>query len=152
MICSILEACRSEEISNQQLISSLSRGGLWGITDLTRSLFVKAEEKFRAETWNESRLRCIRTDQIVRALMQNLDVIVIFSSILEDCPLYNDKFEEGSRNLLEKMFILYLRVRAFSLTKDIMVRFKQKSARGKQTESTGTKVKVSGKKRHSVRN
>ena len=112
---------------------------------MAQSLFIAAEKKFRAETCNEGNLKTIKTDLMVAALMQSFDLNTLFLSILDDCPLFKEEYEEVSRNVLEKMFTLYLRVRAFSLVKDLTVKLKHTS-KEKQKKKGDKEKNADGKK------
>ena len=65
----------------------------------------------------------INIEQIVRSLMKYKDMISTYNSIAENCSK-TEGYKEIKHNLLHELFQLYLRVRAFSLAKDITDKFK----------------------------
>ena len=58
-------------------------------------------------------------------------LISIYNSVVEDCSK-TEGYKAIKHNLLHELFQLYLRVRAFSLTKDITDKFKLKKKSGKK--------------------
>ena len=65
----------------------------------------------------------INIEQIIRSLMKYKDMISTYNSIVENCSK-TEGYKEIKHNLLYELFQLYLRVRAFSLAKDITDKFK----------------------------
>ena len=62
------------------------------------------------------------------ALTKDMDAQMLLKAILEDCPLYCDEeHSEEADNILEKLFTIYLRVRCFSLTRDLVTKLKNKA-------------------------
>ena len=124
----LLKSFKSDESNEEGLIGVLNRGGLWKISDMAMSLFILAEKKLRAETKNEARLQKIRIAPMASALTKDMDAQMLLKAILEDCPLYCDEeHSEEADNILEKLFTIYLRVRWFSLTRDLVTKLKNKA-------------------------
>jgi len=80
--------------------------------------------KFRQEI-SISNLRKINTISITQKLITDVDIVSLFNNILEEANTEIDN--EVSKNLLEKMIALYLRVRAFSTARDITTKGKLQS-------------------------
>ena len=126
----ILSGMRTEDFANQKLIHSLDRGGLYAVTPECQALFRRAEKHFRIET-NVTSVRRINIEQITRSLMEDKDVISTYNSIAENCSK-TEGYKEIKHNLSHELFQLYLRVRAFSLAKDITDKFKLRNKSGKK--------------------
>ncbi|XP_065061269.1 uncharacterized protein LOC135688367 [Rhopilema esculentum] len=109
----LLNSCRSDDISTQRLIQCQSRGGLWGVKREVIELFKLVEEEFRRET--QSHVVSINCQEITQKLMKHIDITSLFNTIKEYDAHTLEK--ETSLSLLENMIKLYLRVRAFSITK-----------------------------------
>jgi hypothetical protein len=122
-IMQILSNAIATDTSKQELISVLNRGGLTSVVEECQQLFSCAELKFRIET-SQHNLRKVDTKKIVYELLQDPDVISFYNCIVDRSD-ENNVDDELKMNLLEDMLKLYLRVRAFSLTKDIVTKHKQ---------------------------
>ena len=89
-----------------------------------QSIFIKAEEEFRMETASNS-IREINIDKLISNLVANSEVISNFNAIIEYSGLkYVDA--EITENLLSTMLKLFLRVRSYSLSRDIIEKHRQK--------------------------
>lgn len=127
-ILSILSCFKSDEFDEDSLVSVLNRGGLWTINENAKNLFILAEKKFKAETKNETRLQKINIVPMAFALTKDMNAHSFLNDILDDCPAYDAaEHSEEVANILEKLFIMYFRVRCFSLTKDLVVKLKNKN-------------------------
>ena len=126
----ILSGMRTEDLADQKLIHSLDCGGLYAATPECQALFRRAEEHFRIET-NVTSIHRINIEQITKSLMKDKNVISTYNSIVENCSK-TEGFKEMKHNLLHEMFQLYLRVRSFSLAKDITDKFKLQNKSGKK--------------------
>ena len=91
-------------------------------------LLLEAEKRFRQETSSKRSFSHIAINRIVDSLMKNMAVVDLYITVLEDCNCYDEQFEEIAFNVLEKLFTLYLRLRSFSLVKDITARLKAKDS------------------------
>ena len=109
----------------QKLIDSLSRGGLTSISEDCEHIFYKTEELFRKETAVDN-LRNIDIVKITSNLMSQSDIISLINSITDISGSNIDS--EIRNNLFEKMIQLYLRVRSFSLARDITLNKKKSCA------------------------
>ena len=63
---------RTEDFSDQKLIHSLNRGGLYTVTPECQALFHRAKEHFRIET-NVTSTHKINIEQINKPLMKDKD-------------------------------------------------------------------------------
>ena len=125
---SILSCFKSDESDKESLVSVLNRGGLWTINESAKNLFILAEKKFRAETKNETRLQKIYIDPMASARTKDMNACSFLNDILDDCPAYDvAEHSEEVANILEKLFTMYFRVRCFSLTKDLIVKLRNKN-------------------------
>ena len=115
-----------EKNGTNDLINTLSRGGLITVNEHYLRIFFKAEEEFRNAT-EVVHLRKIDIGKISDKLMNDADIISMFSAV-SDC---SDVQNEIKENILQKMLHLYLRVRSFSLAKDITTKQKKLHAQTK---------------------
>ena len=116
----ILKAGELEESTHgattQKLITSLNRGGLWSITMPAQIIFVKIEKHFRLLTPNIN-LQGINLSGITRKaitdsdILSNFDLMVADASIESGCHIRKD--------VLYSIVKLYVRVQAFSVSKDV---------------------------------
>ena len=81
--------------------------------------------------------------------MKDKDVISTYNSILENC-FKTEGYKEIKHSLLLELFQLYLRVRAFSLAKDITVKFNVRN-QSKKKKSLRKDIKKSSEKPKTVR-
>ena len=81
--------------------------------------------------------------------MKDKDVISTYNSILENC-FKTEGYKEIKHSLLLELFQLYLRVRAFSLAKDITVKFNLRN-QSKKKKSLRKDIKKSSEKPKTVR-
>ncbi|XP_065674680.1 uncharacterized protein LOC136091273 [Hydra vulgaris] len=118
--------------SGQILIDAQNRGGLTSLTEECQQIFIQTEIKFRAETI-DTLLRKIDIPNMASELIRNTTVQCFYNAIVDNsCQFKIEK--EIKTNLLENMIKLYLRVRTFSLAKDVAQRQK---AQQKKTKSKG---------------
>ncbi|XP_047142613.1 uncharacterized protein LOC124816919 [Hydra vulgaris] len=133
-IISILNHCVLEKnlSHGQRLIDVQNRGGLISLTEECQQIFILTEIKFRSETLN-SMLRKVDIANMASELITKTTVQSFYNAIVENsCQFKIDK--EVKTNLLESMVKLYLRVRSFSMAKDVVQRQK---AMSKKTKSKG---------------
>ena len=102
----------------------------YAVTSECQALFHRVDEYFRIET-NVSSIYRINIEQITESLIKGKDVISTYKPIVENC-CKTEGFKETKHNLLHELFQLYLRVRVFSLTKDITDKFRNKSGKKKR--------------------
>lgn len=104
------------------MISVLSSDRSWIVTESAKILFLITEEKFRVETKNDT-VQKINIFSLALALAKDINVQTSFKDILENCPAYDEgEHSEEAPNILEKHFIMHMRIRCFSLTKDLVVK------------------------------
>ena len=65
LVIAILEANKVEDVEDQALISTLTRGGLWGISSHICFLFLEAEKTFREEVSRKKTFNYIAINQMV---------------------------------------------------------------------------------------
>lgn len=134
----ILKAGKLEAtVEKQKLISALNRGGLWSITEATQKIFLKTEHYFRHFT-SGSCMQKIDTVSIIQKSLSDSDVLSYYELILSDAELVPER--HVSKDILRSMVILYVRVRAFSLAKDLIQRYKMKA---KQTKAKSLRKEIS---------
>jgi len=131
LVIQLLSTFLTKDVSGQALIEATSRGGLTAVTRNMHQIFIAAEEKFREETSIYS-IRKIDINKMTECLMTDPEIVSVYNNIIKESETHID--QEIPDNLLEKMLKLYLRVRAFSLAKDITGRHsaasKAKKAKG----------------------
>lgn len=121
----ILKAGKLEESTHgattQKLITSLNRGGLWSITMPAQRIFVKIEKHFRLLTPNIN-LQGINLSGITRKAITDSDILSNFDLMVADASI-----ESGSyirKDVLYSIVKLYVRVQAFSVSKDVIQKYK----------------------------
>ena len=133
----ILKAGKLEAtVEKQKLISALNRGGLWPITEATQKIFLKTEHYFRHFT-SGSCMQKINTVSIIQKSLSDSVVLSYYELILSDAELVPER--HVSKDLLRSMVILYVKVRAFSLAKDLIQRYKMKA---KQTKAKSLRKEI----------
>ena len=115
-IITILQHTIAEDSSGQKLISVQNRGGLSAVTGVCQKIFYRAEEEFRIQT-SVDFLMEINLKMMVDHLLESIDVVSFSNAAVNMAGV--DLHEEIKMNLLQNMIILYLRVRSFSIAKDI---------------------------------
>ena len=112
----IVDASITKDISNQKLIRSLSRGGLSVFNNQCINKFLIMEKHFR-NVAKKINLQKISIDEIINYLVKNPDVVSNCNSFSTQTNGTISK--EISKNVLEKMLRLYIRVKSFSCAKDV---------------------------------
>ena len=129
----ILKAGKLEEgCDSQKLVSSLSRGGLWAITEPAQQIFSRTEHYFRQSTFiSASSLKRLDIVGIAQKSVSDSDVISSYQTMVSYAELVPTK--NVRKDVLHRVVNLYIRVRSFSLAKDIIQNFKikAKQANGK---------------------
>ena len=120
---SILHNCRADEISDQELVALLDRGGLTGAKRPCISIFKLCEFQFRIET--NGFVRKIPLQDIADILIDNRKLQELYFQLADTVNTIDD---EAKFDLLEKMILLYLRVRAYTLSRDKLSAYKEKRA------------------------
>lgn len=137
----ILKAGKLEESTHgattQKLITSLNRGGLWSITMPAQRIFVKIEKHFRLLTPNIN-LQGINLSGITCKAITDSDILSNFDLMVADASI-----ESGShvrKDVLYSIVKLYVRVRAFSVSKDVIQKYKLLT---KQTKTKSLRKELS---------
>lgn len=134
----ILKAGKCEtETESQKLVSSLNRGGLWSITNAAHNIFLKTEHYFRQST-STSGLRKVDIVYIAEKSMHDCDIISNFNLLLSDAELNTES--RVHKDVLHSIVALYVRVRSFSFTRDIVQRHKVQE---KQVKSKALRKEIS---------
>eukprot|EP00112_Aurelia_sp_Birch-Aquarium-sp1_P008827 Seg1983.6 transcript_id=Seg1983.6/GoldUCD/mRNA.D3Y31 product="hypothetical protein" protein_id=Seg1983.6/GoldUCD/D3Y31 len=129
---SILQAGRADnnEGCPQKLVDSLNRGGLWKINETCQKILTIAELKFLAFT-NVGVTKNIDSKKLVSELCVDQDLLALYQTLLSSAALPVDK--DVAKDVLERILILFIKVRSFSYAKEIVNKFKinQRKARSK---------------------
>ena len=89
------------------------------VIDEAQEMFILAEQLFCKTTKIERHLKKIDINAITEELLQDTKIISLYKAITGASDT-NDLDYEVKVNLLESILKLYLRVRSFSLAKDIV--------------------------------
>ena len=127
-IITILQHTIVEDSSGQKLISVQNRDGLTAVTEDCQKIFYRAEEEFRIQT-SVDVLREINIKMMVDHLLESIDVVSFFNAAVNMAGV--DLHEEIKMNLLQNMLLFCLRVRSFSLAKDITSKKKSSNTSSK---------------------
>ena len=118
----------TEQSSTPTFVDELSRGGLWKITEGMQMVFLITEKYFSVQTAGKG-LREISISTLVDNLIKFPPLSLTFHHMTSES---NTAVNEGVEiNLLPSILTLYLRVRTFSFTKDIVTKKKRKIANDK---------------------
>ena len=131
---SLLSACKEDDQNarnSQRLIASLNRGGLWSPTESAQKIFVKTEHYFKSYSSQPDQFQKIDIKNIIQKSAQDPDVVSSYNAIVSESGLRIDSSE--SKDILHCIIHLYVRVRSFSLAKDIIQKYKiqQKQVKAK---------------------
>ena len=110
------------EPSSQKLIRIQSRGGLTAVNDDANTLFLKAEEIFRNNT--SIHIQHIQINSMIEQLLSDVQVTGVFNGIIDNAGFAFIE-QELKNNILLTIFKLFLRIRAYSLSRDIVARHRQ---------------------------
>lgn len=118
----VLKAGKLEDNSDssQKLIASLNRGGLWSVTLPAQKIFVKLESLFRQLTPNVN-LQGINLSGITQKAITVSDILSNFDLMVAEAII---KPDNHVKDVLLSTVKLYVRVRAFSMSKDVIQRHK----------------------------
>ena len=120
----ILAGKLTEKNIHPSFIDELSRGGLWEVPAEMEKVFTITERYFSILTAPKT-LRTIKIDKFVESLAKFPPLLLTFNNISEKSEITVEK--KVKMNTLFAILTLYLRVRAFSLTKDIVAKTRHKS-------------------------
>ena len=107
--------------SHQKLVSSLNRGGLWGVTGPAQKIFLKTEGWFRQLTPNVD-LQGLDLAGITHKAISDSDILANFNLMVTDADIKPDS--HVSKEVLYGIVKLYVQVRAFSVAKDVIQKYK----------------------------
>ena len=110
----LLKAGKVEQTgdSHQKLVSSLNRGGLWGVTGPAQKIFLKTEDWFRQLTPNVD-LQGLDLAGITHKAISDSDILANFNLMVTDADIKPDS--HVSKEVLYGIVKLYIQVRVFLL-------------------------------------
>ena len=126
----ILAAKTSEKKINLTYVEELSRGSLWEVSHEMEKVFMITEKYFSIKT-SSIGLRTIPID--------TPPLILTFHNVAGNSEITIE--ENVEIDTLSRILTLYLRVRAFSLTKDLVAKMRQK----KYSKEIAQKIHQTGK-------
>ena len=109
-------------------IKSLSRGGLWTPCEDLIAIGFEAEKEFRCETATLDITKAIPVGKLRTKIFSIPKVKSLWNNIVETCP-YPVSLD-CSKIFLENIIFLYLKIRAFSLAKDVINKYKKQNMAG----------------------
>jgi hypothetical protein len=146
---SVLKACKEDDQNardSQKLISSLNRGGLWSPTERAMAIFLKTEHYFINYACKPDQCQKIDIKNVTQKSVQDPDVVSAFNTIVSESALHIDN--SVSKDILHCIINLYVRVRSFSLAKDIIQKYKikQKQVKAKALRKEIQRASADGDK------
>ena len=127
----ILKAGKLEHgCESHKLVSSVSRGGLWCITESAQKIFSHTEHYFRHLTCLSTLQRIDIAKITLKSVTEN-EVLSNYQSLISDAELIPES--HVCKDVLHAIVTLYVRVRSFSFAKDKIQHYKmkQKQTKGK---------------------
>ena len=124
----ILKAGKVDSGASQKLVSSLNRGGLWPITLPAEKIFLKTENYFRQSTGYVG-LHKIDIVSITLKSSMDSDVLANYDLIVSEAECKPDIHVR--KDVLHDILSLYVRVRSFSYSRDIVQRYRIKAKQNK---------------------
>ena len=115
----LLKACQLDPAKqiHAKLVKALTRGGLWCVHEHVEKIFLISEKYFSIKT--DVSKRSIGIFSLVKSVMEYIPVKNVMESVIESIPDAQIE-KEIVKITLYNMITLYMRVRAFSLAKDIV--------------------------------
>ena len=113
----------TNDTNKQKLINIQSRGGLTAVIEDVNKLFVCAEELFRSDTSKKGQR--IEINSMIEQLICNTKFMANFYAIVDAAQLSNME-QDLKQKVLISILKLYLKVRAFSYSRDIVAKHKLK--------------------------
>ena len=148
----ILKTCREEDQNkqtNQKLLSTVNRGGLWYVCEEIQKILVISEKYFvrkMADGPNPN----IKVKKLITDITKFSYVADFFSCIVNKIEIDTDtpEFKMAEKSVLFQIVQLYIRVRMFSLAKDYVqqqrvsksIKSKEKSLRKSLKKKNEEKV------------
>ena len=103
---------------DNEYIKSLSRGGLWTPCEDLIAIGFEAEKEFRSKTVTLDVTKAIPVGELRTEIFSIPKVKSLWNNIVEACPY--PVSVDCSKICLENIIFLYLKIRAFSLAKDVI--------------------------------
>ena len=128
---SILHTTKSSNNPNEKLVNALNRGGLWVISNDAGKLFILFEKYFGVQTAGKD-LHKIDINMIIKNLMSYCYFQEFYQNILSSAQLKVN--ETIADDMLYSIVRLYIKVRAFSFTRDIVHKDRTKNRQIKETK------------------
>ena len=115
----LLKACQLDPAKqiHAKLVKALTRGGLWCVNEHVEKIFLISEKYFSIKT--DVSKRSIDIFSLVKSVMEYIPVKNVMESVIESIPDAQIE-KEIVKITLYNMITLYMRVRAFSLARDIV--------------------------------
>ena len=105
----------------QKLTATLNRGGLWSITKPAQTIFTRTEKYFRYFTTDYPLTR-IDINEIREKSACDSEVLTAFNCMKAVSELKLD--DKIAKDVLQSIIHLYIRVRCFSFSKDVIQKYK----------------------------
>ena len=131
---SILESTNREELQDllqsmkrpdNEYILSLSRGGLWTPCEDLIGIGFEMEKTFRCETVAFDVTKPIPICELQTRILENPKVKSLWSNIVQECPY--SVYQDCLKVCLENIIFLYLKIRAFSFSRDMINKYKKQN-------------------------
>jgi hypothetical protein len=117
---------QSLKVPDNEYIKSLSRGELWTPCENLIAIGFEAEKEFRCETATFNVTKAIPVGELRTRIFSSPKVKSLWNNILEANPY--PVSHDCSKICLENIIFLYLKIRAFSLAKDVINKYKKQNA------------------------
>ena len=111
-----------EKPQNQRLVAALDRNGLWYITQDFENILIMAEKTFCYEVQNRKELKLIDQEYIVSKILP-LCMDSMYQSIANSDI---DISSKNSKDVLQALIKLFVRVRSFNFASDVVQKTKLK--------------------------
>ena len=138
-VMAILKAGKSETNNAQNLISSVTRGGLWFITQPAQKFFCQTELIFRGFSSLDG-LKQVDIPSIICKSVTDSTILTQYGNMVSEAEL--QPISHVTKSVLYSIISLYVRVRSFSLAKDIIEKYK---VNAKKTKAKGLRKEISRK-------
>lgn len=138
-LLSILQAGKQTDISNtdQRLVDSVNRGGLWKINSVVERIFTIAELYFKDKT-SGKHIAAIKKEDMVATLENNYELIALYDQWVSSAELEVSK--NVSEDILHQALVLYTTVRSFSFARDVINKYKFQK-KGSKSKALRTELK-----------
>jgi hypothetical protein len=124
------------------LIRDKDRGGLWYPKEYLAQIMLTAEMEFRISTEGKNISHKVNCGEIIIKLLKNSLLRSKWTMLVEECITHIDS--KRSKVFLAELLQLYLKVRTFSYSKDILQKYKLKQ---KQSKKKALRTEMKGKER-----